>query len=856
MNYFRLILIALISLTSSLSLAGRFDKIGYGGRLAQPDGTAITGPVSLDITLYRGPTGTSGFLTTISIPTVNLDDGVFEVDLGDVRPYLTGNGDVWVEVKDVTNGEVYPRHKFVAVPYALRIPVNTASGLSWNSAGELNVNIPASAPASKISGANVSSAPPNSGEFLKYDGTNWVSAALTGSGDMLSSNNLSDLTTPATARSNLGLGTAATKNFGTGANNLVELDGSGNLPAVDGSALTNLPSPSGFTGNLAGDVTGPMGTTVVSNVGGKTAAAVGTSVDDTLAATDANTASTIVKRDATGNFTASSAILKESLKFYDDNASNFIKLDTPSDITADVVLVLPNGTGSNGDVLTTDGSGTLSWTAAGAAPVTSVNSQTGIVNLTTANVTESGNQYFTDARAQSAAVADSIADGTTDVAPSQNAVFDALALKEPSIAGGTTSQYFRGDKTWQTFPGASGAAGGSLSGTYPNPGIAASAVDSAEIANDAVTTAKILDLNVTAAKIATDAITNAKMADDAVTADEIAAGAVGTSEIADGSIDLVDIKGTICGANQILKVNGAATAVVCAADAGITAVDWTSPGTIGSAAANSGKFTIVTSNAGTNATPSYTFAGDTDTGLFSSTDQINFTTGGVQRATLGTTGLGIGINLPSADLHIYSGGDATEKIETTGASSKAFTIFKSPQRTFFTGIIDGTADTFGVYDDTAAQLRLAIKGNGRVGIGTNNPDAQLDVAGSVKIGNDAACSLGGDAGKLRYNGQFEGCDGTAWKAITPAHPITIGVSGGFGCGIGGTNMGFSTVTGGAGTCTGSFSTTFASAPVCTCSAIDTTAPLACTIQSVNSSSVTFKLETNADGYMLTCLGNP
>jgi hypothetical protein len=43
-------------------------------------------------------------------------------------------------------------------------------------------------------------------------------------------------------RTTLGLGTAATLNVGTGANNIVQLDGSGLLPAVDGSQLTNLPS--------------------------------------------------------------------------------------------------------------------------------------------------------------------------------------------------------------------------------------------------------------------------------------------------------------------------------------------------------------------------------------------------------------------------------------------------------------------------------------------------------------------------------------------------------------------------------------------------------------------------------------
>jgi len=53
-------------------------------------------------------------------------------------------------------------------------------------------------------------------------------------------------------------------------------------------------------------------------------------------------------------------------------------------------------------------------------------------DATTDDIQESGtptNKYFTDARAKAAAVADSITNGVTDVAPSQNAVYDALALK-------------------------------------------------------------------------------------------------------------------------------------------------------------------------------------------------------------------------------------------------------------------------------------------------------------------------------------------------------------------------------------------------------------------------------------------
>jgi hypothetical protein len=74
-------------------------------------------------------------------------------------------------------------------------------------------------------------------------------------------NNLSDLANAATARTNLGvstaghtgayadltglptLGTAAALNAGTAVNNLVQMVTGPKLPAVDGSALTNLPAP-------------------------------------------------------------------------------------------------------------------------------------------------------------------------------------------------------------------------------------------------------------------------------------------------------------------------------------------------------------------------------------------------------------------------------------------------------------------------------------------------------------------------------------------------------------------------------------------------------------------------------------
>lgn len=59
----------------------------------------------------------------------------------------------------------------------------------------------------------------------------------------------------AAQRTTLGLGTAATLNVGTAANNVVQLDGTAKLPAVDGSALT------GISGTPTGAVIPFAGTT-------------------------------------------------------------------------------------------------------------------------------------------------------------------------------------------------------------------------------------------------------------------------------------------------------------------------------------------------------------------------------------------------------------------------------------------------------------------------------------------------------------------------------------------------------------------------------------------------------------------
>jgi len=75
--------------------------------------------------------------------------------------------------------------------------------------------------------------------------------------------------------------------------------------AITASNLTGTASAAtNFTGLLAGDVIGPQSATVVWSVGGQSAANVAGGASAANAATSANTANAIVKRDASGNFSA------------------------------------------------------------------------------------------------------------------------------------------------------------------------------------------------------------------------------------------------------------------------------------------------------------------------------------------------------------------------------------------------------------------------------------------------------------------------------------------------------------------------------------------------------------------------
>ncbi len=130
------------------------------------------------------------------------------------------------------------------------------------------------------------------------------------------------------------------------------------------------------------------------------------------------------------------------------NTNYYLEFQAPASLAENIPLILPNTKGSSGNALITDGNGNLSWSSV----ATTASTVGGDLNGSIANAQLNANAVGTSEIANSSVTYEklSLLDGEIPEAK-VSGLTTQLGNKEPTISAGTTSQYWRGDKTWQTL---------------------------------------------------------------------------------------------------------------------------------------------------------------------------------------------------------------------------------------------------------------------------------------------------------------------------------------------------------------------------------------------------------------------
>jgi hypothetical protein len=194
---------------------------------------------------------------------------------------------------------------------------------------------------------------------------------------------------------------------------------------------------------------------------------------------------------------------------------------------------------------------------------------------------------------------------------------------------------------------------------------------------------------------------------------------------------------------------------------------------------------------GSAAAPTYTFTGDTNTGIYSpGADQVAISTNGTGRLFVDASGnVGLGLSNPSYPLEVASSADST--INITGGTSNLSRLFFS-DTTLARGFLnyDHASDSLRIGTAGSEQMRLTSAG--LLGLGTSSPGSIFEAKGNSPqlIVNSTTASYPGlvfqtngvSDGGILYNGSGDKLE--FYTGDTSGNPeVVIDASGRLGIGV-------------------------------------------------------------------------
>lgn len=396
-KFFFIILSSFVFGAQAFAMNGRTT---YQAKIAKPDGYPLE---SVSVNFRFSVLDESGtcilYIEDYAAVNMNNTGGLVSFALGGgTRSYpVSGTSQTFQEIFDNSSGlscqdtTTYSP----AANHARRVVMQFNEGAGWQTLPALRINaVPYSMYANTANNSKTLNNKADS-SFVEY---NTLAGLNCAANEALNFNGVSFNCLPSSVTS-LGVSGSVLSMAGTASAPVITLSAAtmssdGYLTSLDyaefkaklGASSTEIVNTLGFSpvsatavasqisnSNLSGDVTGTVASNTVATVGGKSSAQISTSVDDTLSATATNTSNTIVKRNGLGG------VSLNYLNTYNPGTAFSVRLEAPLSLAANYTLTLPTGSGTIGQVLSTDGSGNLSWLSIPSTIDLSSASATGII---------------------------------------------------------------------------------------------------------------------------------------------------------------------------------------------------------------------------------------------------------------------------------------------------------------------------------------------------------------------------------------------------------------------------------------------------------------------------------------------